>query len=281
MEITQEMAAKWLAQTRHNRPISKHHVSILASQMEDGLWRSDLAPDILLDEDTGAVIDGQHRLAALSSLPEGSVLKSGVRWVSSDAIAVIDTGRPRNLADTLEILGYEHGKELSALYNTALRWQPVSSNKRTRSAEVKWVTDNPEAQKAAEVAYSTTAGKRGLVYIPTGTVAALWDISQLAGVGGDAVVEFVEEMHMGTHGSETLVRATLMLQEARSKTHSRQMSNTQQSFLVARSFAAWVAQEELSKLYARKSALGYVPGFSEWCEARPIPPAPRDPRSAE
>ena len=272
--VTQEMARAWLTKTTKQRTLDKRHVLALASEMSSGNWDQYGSGPIKLDEESGAVLDGQHRLQALLRLDEGSVLVARVEHVPGDAVLFMDYNRSRSLADTLDFMGFEHSKNLSALYNTALRWQPIDGHQRPRRLEVQWIVNNPLAVKAAAVSYESEKSSKRVVHVPVGVVAALWNIAEGFGAGGDSVVEFVHQVKHGTHGSDMLARMTTMLQEAKSKSHQRSMTNVVQGYLIGRVYAAWLAEEELAKLFPRKSALGNIPGYSEWCAASPIPKIP-------
>lgn len=99
MSVTPEMAAKWLSNnTATNRPISLAVVDSYARDMAAGRW--DLTHQGIAFNQTGELVDGQHRLAA--------IVRSGatVRTVVSTGFAVeynspLDQGRLRTLNHVL------------------------------------------------------------------------------------------------------------------------------------------------------------------------------------
>lgn len=109
--ITPELARNWLLLNTRNRPLSKAFVQQLAQQIERGEWQL-THQGIAFDED-GALIDGQHRLAA--------VVKAGIavecvvtRGVQNKAFTVMDTGRKRTGRDALALAGEEYSTYLAA-----------------------------------------------------------------------------------------------------------------------------------------------------------------------
>jgi hypothetical protein len=90
----------------HNRTASQSHITHLAQQMRAGQWMLNGAP-IIIDE-SGNVIDGQHRLLAVikSSCSIQSLIISGVE---SDSFMTIDTGMKRSPGNIFQISGIKNG----------------------------------------------------------------------------------------------------------------------------------------------------------------------------
>ncbi|MET8554828.1 hypothetical protein ABZV64_07630 [Streptomyces sp. NPDC004959] len=109
--ITPELARDWLLLNTQNRPLSKAFVQQIAQQIERGEWQL-THQGIAFDED-GALIDGQHRLAAIvkANVPVQCVVTRGV---AKSAFTVMDTGRKRSGRDALALAGEEHSTHLAA-----------------------------------------------------------------------------------------------------------------------------------------------------------------------
>lgn len=103
-EFTPEMAKDILAKhNSKNRRLSKSHANLLRINMEKGTWLFN--GDSICFDDKGELIDGQHRLSALSSFGKPLPLLV-VRGLPSEAIKTIDqTHKNRSLADLLKIDG--------------------------------------------------------------------------------------------------------------------------------------------------------------------------------
>lgn len=100
-QITPDRATRMLEQNTANRKIRPRHVISLAEQMDEGHWRSDLAPPILIGVN-GVVIDGQHRLRAIELA--GVTIDCEIRYVNeTSAIGLpIDIGALRSPGDLLQ-----------------------------------------------------------------------------------------------------------------------------------------------------------------------------------
>jgi hypothetical protein len=113
--VTPLMAKQYLANNEKNRPLNSHRVQILLASMRRGEWK--LSPQPIIISRHGRLLDGQHRLAALSLL--GSPLTLSVTTgADEDCFDVIDIGKVRNYSDMTGIPQREAVviTALSALY---------------------------------------------------------------------------------------------------------------------------------------------------------------------
>jgi len=267
VKITREQAEHWLGATVNQRRTSKRHTGFLKADMQSGNWQAQLAPPILIDKDTGSVIDGQHRLKAFLETKK-ETLESYVAHVPRKAIQVVDTGRSRSLTDTLEIRGHENARHKSAWLNRSLQW--VTGEKAphlgNRTLQVQIIEAATHVDKAAEVAHHLmNVGRRKVYWMPIGTVAALWDMQQY-GVGGDWVEEFVRRIQSSEDLDGLLARTQTKLIEAVNPRRKATLTHDAQSYLIARTFNAWVNEEPINRLYARRAAIRELPGYQEWVE---------------
>ena len=63
VDITPELAEKWLSTNPNQRPVQDHHVQQLANEMKNENWR-ETHQGIAFNEN-GELTDGQHRLHAV------------------------------------------------------------------------------------------------------------------------------------------------------------------------------------------------------------------------
>lgn len=267
VEITREQAEHWLGATNLQRSIQKKHVRNLQADMQAGNWHPELAPPILIDEKTDEVIDGQHRLKAFLNTKKHT-LETYLAKVPRKAIQVVDTGRTRSLIDTLDIRGHENSKHKSAWLNRSVQWITGvrSSHHMTRTEQVACIEAAPHLEKAAEIAHQyNRVGGRKVYRVPPGTVATLWDMQQY-GLGSDWVEEFVRRIQSSEDMDELLARAQAKLVDAVNPRTKATFTADAQSYLIARVFNAWVNEEDISRLYARRAAIRDLPGFREWAE---------------
>lgn len=110
-EITPELAATYLAKNCINRKISQGHVDNIASRIAKGDW--ELNGDTIRFDDSGNLIDGQHRLSAIikAQIPVTTFVARGF---GGDAFQTIDEGKPRGGADALSIVHGKHPRELAS-----------------------------------------------------------------------------------------------------------------------------------------------------------------------
>lgn len=97
------MARRVLAKNIRNRRISELHVQKLMREMEDGRWQYN-GESIKWSTDD-ALLDGQHRLTALSRLPDdfGTLPFLVIRGLPSSAQDTMDQGKVRSAADQMAI----------------------------------------------------------------------------------------------------------------------------------------------------------------------------------
>jgi hypothetical protein len=122
--LTPEDAQKLIAvsEGQIQRALKRTVVERLVHAIQTGQWR-ETHQGIALDSD-GRVIDGQHRLHAISraGVPVRIVI---ARDVPSAAFDVIDTGTPRSPGDILRIAGYDAPTNLAASIRLLLIYDAV------------------------------------------------------------------------------------------------------------------------------------------------------------
>lgn len=99
-EISPTMAHEYLAKSIGNRNLRTTYITALSVAMDLGKWNAE-ASEIVFDE-TGALIDGHHRLHAIimCGKPIRILVKRGV---DKAARGVIDTGPTRSVADLFKM----------------------------------------------------------------------------------------------------------------------------------------------------------------------------------
>lgn len=119
VQVTPELAERWLKDNITNRRYNNTVALKYASDMTEGRWTYTGDP-IQFDKD-GFLQNGQHRLNA--------VVKSGktipfliVRGLEPKAQAHMDLGRKRTLGDILYLEGYENPLILGAVVRGAASW---------------------------------------------------------------------------------------------------------------------------------------------------------------
>jgi hypothetical protein len=113
--VTPKKAAEYLEANTANRPLTKRTVREFAEAMRRGEWR--VTHQGIAFDTTGALVDGQHRLAAVveAAIPVDLTVFTDVPVGAFD---VLDTGKRRNAADVLAIEGEKSATMLAAMVRT-------------------------------------------------------------------------------------------------------------------------------------------------------------------
>lgn len=121
LNVTPTMAKAWLKKKAPNRQVSKHRVKHYANLMKTD--RFYLNGETIKLTETDALIDGQHRLAAVAHAGI-SVRMLVARNVPQSAIVSIDMGRQRSLADQLRVAyDYKSTGDLGTIIRLIFEWK--------------------------------------------------------------------------------------------------------------------------------------------------------------
>ncbi|HLN78254.1 MAG TPA: hypothetical protein VK204_14490, partial [Nocardioidaceae bacterium] len=119
MKVTPKKAQEWLEQNEVNRNIRPKLVSAYRRDMEAGRWVFTAEP--IQISRTGRLLNGQHRLSALSSSTKVKHIELVVATGLPDTTqAMMDQGKPRNARDAL-MIAHGHVKN-STIVASILRW---------------------------------------------------------------------------------------------------------------------------------------------------------------
>lgn len=120
--IGPDEAAKLLGANTHNRHLRSTIVERLARAMAQGEW--DLNGESIKVSTSGALIDGQHRLAAVVEA-KATIPFVVVRGLNAPVQETVDIGERRSLSDVLSLRGEKDTNVLAAALRVA--WQ-LSTN---------------------------------------------------------------------------------------------------------------------------------------------------------
>lgn len=168
VDITPDLAKKWLGQNTHNRNLRERVVNGYAADMQSGNWVEDgqsikfskgsvvlLANPLIYG---GALLDGQHRLSAIAKA-DVTVRMLVVSNLNDTTQDTMDTGAKRTLADVLKLHGEDHYIALAAVLLRVHAWKQ-GSRKNLKSAgttrpthrQLLQVLDqHPELRRSAEL----------------------------------------------------------------------------------------------------------------------------------
>lgn len=150
--ITPALARVYLATTERNRRLYQTAINKYRNAMESGLWEFTAEP-IHFDA-TGCLINGQHRLTAVSMLPEeASIPFLVVRGLDQSAQLAMDQGRYRQAGQQLAMLGVKDSNAVAAgvrlylAYSTGLlfRDNKLAQEAITTSLIERWVGEHADS----------------------------------------------------------------------------------------------------------------------------------------
>lgn len=113
-----------LSKNGKNRPLSKRLVDKYADAMRRGQW--EFNGDTITIADTGVLIDGQHRLAAIQQ--SGITCRYPVvTGVKESVFDTKDRGKGRTIGDILATRGEQHYNTLGAVARLIYMWKEYSN----------------------------------------------------------------------------------------------------------------------------------------------------------
>jgi hypothetical protein len=117
--ITPTLAQLLLGRNPINRPISKGNANDLASDISSG--RFEFNGESIVVSNTGVLLDGQHRLEQV--VATGACIESVLVFGPKEAARfTIDIGKPKSVANFLQMKGRVYAGYLSAAVNYYLQW---------------------------------------------------------------------------------------------------------------------------------------------------------------
>jgi len=119
LRITPAKAKLYLAQNKGNRPLQKHHVKFLVSEILHGNWKCN-GESIKIGKNK-QIIDGQHRLSAIVEANK-SIQTVVMTGLDPEVFDTIDTGKNRSPGDTYALMGEKNVNQLAALIKNLHRY---------------------------------------------------------------------------------------------------------------------------------------------------------------
>lgn len=169
VDVTPELAKKWLAQNTHNRNLRERVINSYAADMRDGNWVEDgqslkfaKGNAVLLENPLitgGPLLDGQHRLSAIAEA-NVTVRMLVVSNLDDTTQETMDTGAKRTLSDVLKLRGETHCVALAATLTRVYLWQQGARRsfrgvRPTHRQLLALLDDFPEMRRSAEIGSRT------------------------------------------------------------------------------------------------------------------------------
>lgn len=195
-QVSPETASKWLLKNTRNRPISQSVVKRYMRDMESGAWN--YAADPIRFDIHGNLIDGQHRLAALSELSDISLQFLVIRGLDTETQLVMDQGRKRNAGQQLALLGVKNSNNIAAAVKLHIIWDSgmIFKDRKTHdlitSAQIEaWVSSHAWLVEKAQENFRTI---KNIDTNPSITLAAFFKFCQ---IHSDDTIKFINLLESG------------------------------------------------------------------------------------
>jgi hypothetical protein len=184
VKVTPDMAREWLENNKINRRIRTQNVLKYSRDMQAGRWL--LNGDAIRFDANGGVLDGQHRLLAISraGIPVETLV---IRGLAPEVQETIDIGAVRTIADALQLRGQASSTTLAAIgrfvvvYDRSLIGQV--GTKPTNAEIIAYISATPTMSRAVDV-----ASKARVLPVTPSAVAAAFHIC--ARIDADAAEQF-------------------------------------------------------------------------------------------
>lgn len=164
--ISPALALQYLETMPGNRKLNETRVAKIAADIQADAWIASACGVLHFDTD-GHLMDGQHRLWGLIKA-NVEMCFAVIRNVPFEGMYVIDSGRPRTLADALRIDGHTNEFALAGAIHFYAEWlgsgmvQKITTTSAITTAQgIRLLTDNPGISDSVRHARSITSKIRG------------------------------------------------------------------------------------------------------------------------
>jgi len=257
VDLTPELAAKWLGRNLDNRNLRRHKVLQYARDMREGNWQTS-GQSIQFDWD-GRLIDGQHRCEAV--IESGVTVRTFVvRGLDPRAREVIDTGAKRTASDALKFAGHTQDATLLAAVariadareNGYLRTAMATSVPQLSNSDViAWVDLNPEVTSA--VLLSRRTGK-AIGIQPSVWAYCLYELQKIDSGAATEFAESVADMRLEGKGDPRKVLLDIFHRAATGQRRKPEVAEG--IYIVFRAWNAWATGQKLTQIIPGKSETG-------------------------
>ena len=169
--ITPDIAAQWLRSNSGNRPLSRNTVEVYVTDMRAGRWQ--LNGETIIFDESGGLINGQHRLTACvkAGVPFVSAI---VRGVDRSSFVTMDNGRRRKAADVLAISGEVNTLLLSACARTHAQLRMGFTTTLAKTVTSGVIIEEVKNYPAIRVVVNVAVGNKKLRSMVNGSVIGVF-----------------------------------------------------------------------------------------------------------
>lgn len=202
IDVTPALAKEWLTRNKRNRPASTVTIEKYRRDMADGNWQ--FTGDGIRFDANHNLIDGQHRLNAIATMPaKFSVPLLVIKGLETSSQLVMDQGRRRTPGQQLSLLGIKHANIVAAVARLTIMWEEGllfrdnQLQQLTTAAQVEqWAATH---QSAVELIGARASDIRAVDTRPSVTGTAF---VRLAKIDQEQAVAFLTSLATGANLSE-------------------------------------------------------------------------------
>lgn len=239
--ITPAEAGRLLASQVNNRRLNRTTVNAYVEAMKAGQWLVN-GEAIKLDP-SGGLIDGQHRLTAcvIADRPFKSVV---VRGLNGQSFATFDQGKPRSVADVLQLAGYPYCNVLGTVvrlgYGLRTNGGRYQSKKINAAVLLAFIRGSTERERGmVEAAKEGTARAFTGSFFTGGIAGTLWYLTHVADHSmADGFFADLKNVASEPSNPASVLRARISLHQQKATGYLAQMQ------ALALAIKAWNAYRE-------------------------------------
>jgi hypothetical protein len=240
-------ARRWLEANKRNRPILATAVERYRRDMAAGQWI--FTADPLRFSASGMLLDGQHRLTALSMLDDSiTITMLVIRGLPEDTQLFMDQGVKRTPGAQLALLGVKNANHVASAARLFIVWQSGLMFRDTSvaglitSAQIQaWVADNADLVELEHELH----GKLSLVDgAPSVSTAAAFSFAR---VDRDEAINFISLLASGADLYEGHPILTLDKRLRRIRKEGIKVSNRDLLAFFVQAWNAWRDGRQMSK----------------------------------
>ena len=251
--VTPSQASRWIEKNTNNRPLNERRVANLAAAIERGEW--ELNGDAIRFSESGVLLDGQHRLAAI--LNSGcSVQTMVVTGLKDSVFDVIDRGTSRTVGDILSMRGERNANALAAAARLYYIWSVTgdpfngSPENAPTARQIESVIDeNPGMRRAVKSVSSSSWIRKNLTPRIAAFCFYVFDQSDLS----SSLESFYTILDTGAASMQRDAAIVLrdLIMEDRAASSKRKMSARYKGALVFKAFKKHALGEPVTFLRVR------------------------------
>lgn len=251
--VTPEVASVWLDQNTNNRPLNKKRVTNLANVIARGEW--ELNGDSIRFSESGVLLDGQHRLAAIveADSPVQTMVVTGLK---DSVFDVIDRGATRTVGDVLSMRGEKNYNALAAATRLYYTWSMTgnpfhgSPDKMPTARQIEATVDaNPGLRRSVQNAQSSAWIRKNITTRMAAFCFYVFEKSDLS----DSLESFYDTLDTGaaTMKRDPAIVLRDMIMEDKSTSNKRKMADKYKCALIFKAFKKHALGEQVRFLRVR------------------------------